>query len=67
MAPPSSPRSAWRREKPALVQRFVRASMEGWKSYMADPAPANALIKKDNPNMTDEQLAYASRSSRRTS
>jgi NitT/TauT family transport system substrate-binding protein len=46
------------KEKPAFVQRFVRASMEGWKSYMADPAPANALIKKDNPNMTDEQLAY---------
>ena len=46
------------KEKPAVVQRFVRASMEGWKSYMADPAPANALIKKDNPNMTDEQLAY---------
>ena len=32
--------------------------MEGWKSYLkADPAPANALIKKDNPNMTDDQLA----------
>jgi NitT/TauT family transport system substrate-binding protein len=46
------------KEKPAVVQRFVRASMEGWKSYIADPAPANALIKKDNPNMTDEQLAY---------
>ena len=46
------------KEKPDVVQRFVRASMEGWKSYIADPAPANALIKKDNPNMTDEQLAY---------
>ena len=46
------------KEKPDAVQRFVRASMEGWKSYIADPAPANALIKKDNPNMTDEQLAY---------
>jgi NitT/TauT family transport system substrate-binding protein len=32
--------------------------MEGWKSYIADPAPANQLIKKDNPNMTDEQIAY---------
>ena len=41
------------------VQAFVRGSMEGWKSYLADPAPANALIKKDNPNMTDEQLAYS--------
>jgi NitT/TauT family transport system substrate-binding protein len=38
---------------------FVRGSMEGWKSYLADPAPGNALIKKDNPNMTDEQLAYS--------
>ncbi|WP_029049459.1 ABC transporter substrate-binding protein [Cupriavidus sp. amp6] len=46
------------REKPELVARFVRASMEGWKSYLADPAPANALIKRDNPNMKDDQLAY---------
>ncbi|MCW5634579.1 MAG: ABC transporter substrate-binding protein [Rubrivivax sp.] len=45
-------------DKPDLVARFVRASMEGWKSYMENPAPANALIKKDNPNMTDAQLAY---------
>ena len=37
----------------------MKASAEGWKSYLADPAPANALIKKDNPNMTDDQLAYS--------
>jgi len=48
------------KEKPDLVQRFVRASMEGWKSYLyGDPSPANALIKKDNPNMKDENIAYA--------
>lgn len=41
------------------VAAFVRGTMEGWKSYLADPAPGNALIKKDNPNMTDEQLAYS--------
>ena len=41
------------------VAAFVRASMEGWKSYLADPAPGNALIKKDDPNMTDDQLAYS--------
>ncbi|MBL8323874.1 MAG: ABC transporter substrate-binding protein [Rubrivivax sp.] len=46
-------------EKPDVVQRFVRASIEGWKSYLANPAPANELIKKDNPNMRDEQMAYA--------
>lgn len=47
------------KEKPDVVQRFVRASMEGWKSFLADPAPASALIKKDNPKMSDEQIAYA--------
>jgi len=46
-------------EKPDLVQRFVNASIEGWYSYMyGDPAPGNALIKKDNPEMTDELIAY---------
>ena len=46
-------------DKPDLVQRFVRASIEGWKSYMANPGPANELIRRDNPNMKDEQIAYA--------
>lgn len=45
------------REK--AVAGFVKGTMEGWKSYLADPAPGNALIKKDNPNMSDEQLAYS--------
>jgi len=47
------------RERKTAVENFVRATMEGWKSYLADPAPGNVLIKKDNPNMTDEQLAYS--------
>jgi NitT/TauT family transport system substrate-binding protein len=46
------------KNKPDVVARFVKASMEGWKSYLNDPAPANALIKKDNPQMSDGQLAY---------
>jgi NitT/TauT family transport system substrate-binding protein len=46
--------------KPDLVQRFVRATMEGWASYLgSDPSPANALIKKDNAEMTDAILAHA--------
>jgi len=40
------------------LKRFVAASAEGWKSYLANPAPGNALIKRDNPQMTDELLAY---------
>jgi NitT/TauT family transport system substrate-binding protein len=46
-------------EKPDLVARFVKASLEGWKSYLANPAPANELIKRDNPRMDDEQIAFA--------
>ena len=46
-------------ERQKAVSDFVKASAEGWKSYLADPAPANALIKKDNPNMTDDQLNYS--------
>ena len=45
--------------KPDLVQRFIDASAEGWRSYLhGDPGPANALIKQDNPEMTDALLAY---------
>ena len=47
-------------QKPDLVQRFVNASIEGWTSYLhGDAAPGNALIKRDNPEQTDELLAYA--------
>jgi len=45
---------------PDLVQRFVNATIEGWYSYLyGDPTPANALIKKDNPEENDELLSYA--------
>ena len=47
------------KERKAAVAAFVKATAEGWKSYLADPAPGNALIKKDNPEMTDDQLAYS--------
>ena len=47
------------KEKPEVVKKFVQATMEGWVSYFADPAPANKLIKKANPEMTDEQLAFS--------
>ena len=49
------------RDKPELVQRFVKATLEGWKSYLANPAPGNELIKKDNPKMDDATLAFSVR------
>ena len=46
------------KERPKAVAAFVKASMQGWKDYLkGDPTAANALMKKDNPNMTDELLA----------
>ena len=47
-------------KKPDLVQRFVDASIIGWYNYLyGDNAPANALIKRQNPEMTDALLAYS--------
>ncbi|MCQ6262740.1 ABC transporter substrate-binding protein [Alcanivorax sp. MM125-6] len=45
-------------DNPDLVRRFVQATMEGWKSYLENPAPGNELIQQDNPEMTDAQLAF---------
>jgi NitT/TauT family transport system substrate-binding protein len=49
-------------EKKDVIQRFVTASLEGWAQYLkGGPAieAANALIKKDNPDMTDDKIEYA--------
>ena len=46
-------------EKPDVVARFVKASLEGWRDYINNPAPGNALIKADNSKMTDDQIAFA--------
>jgi len=43
-----------------LVQRFVDASIMGWTRYLyGDNVAANALIRRDNPEMTDELLTYS--------
>ena len=47
-------------KKPDLVQRFVDASIIGWYHYLyGDNSAGNAMIKKLNPEMTDELLAYS--------
>ena len=47
-------------KKPDLVQRFVDASMIGWYNYIyRDNSAGNAMIKKLNPEMTDDLLAYS--------
>jgi NitT/TauT family transport system substrate-binding protein len=44
-------------KKPRQVAAFIKASMQGWKDYMTgDPKAANVLIRKDNPNMAEDEL-----------
>ena len=46
--------------RPEVVQCFVDGSAIGWTNYLyGDNAAANALIKADNPEMSDEAIAYA--------
>ncbi|MEQ1754131.1 MAG: ABC transporter substrate-binding protein [Micropepsaceae bacterium] len=48
------------RDRPKVVQAFVEASLDGWKGYLnGDAKAANALIRKDNPDMTDDIIAQA--------
>ena len=41
------------------VQLFVDATRDGWLHYLDNPAKGNALIKRDNPDMTDAILSQA--------
>ncbi|HEY0266041.1 MAG TPA: ABC transporter substrate-binding protein [Rhizomicrobium sp.] len=41
------------------VQAFVDATRDGWLHYLENPARGNALIKRDNPDITDAILAQA--------
>ena len=46
--------------EPQAVECFVDASIEGWYSYLyGDPTPGNARIKADNPDMSDDKIAFA--------
>ncbi|MFM9915315.1 MAG: ABC transporter substrate-binding protein [Rhizobacter sp.] len=44
-------------KRPDLVQRFVDASIVGWVNYLyGDRRAANALMRRDNPEMTEDEL-----------
>jgi NitT/TauT family transport system substrate-binding protein len=47
-------------KNPAAIKAFVEASAVGWRNYLhGDPKPADDLIMKDNPDMTEDVLAQA--------
>lgn len=46
--------------KPQAVQAFVEATAIGWRDYLnGDSSAADALIRKDNPEMTQDVLDQA--------
>jgi NitT/TauT family transport system substrate-binding protein len=48
--------------KKDVIQRFVTATLEGWAEYIKGGdaiKAANEQIRKDNPDMTDDKLAFA--------
>lgn len=48
------------RDNREAVAAFVEASAEGWRDYLSgDPLGADELIRRDNPEMSAELLAYA--------
>lgn len=48
-------------ERPEVLQRFIDASIEGWALYMrgTERPLAHALIRRDNPDMGEDSIAYA--------
>ena len=47
-------------KRPEVVKCFVDGSAKGWYNYLyGDNKAANEVIKKDNPDMTDEQIAFS--------
>ncbi len=47
-------------KKPEVVKCFVEGSIKGWYNYLyGDNSAANAMIKKDNPDMNDDQIAFS--------
>jgi NitT/TauT family transport system substrate-binding protein len=46
-------------QKSDAIQRFVSASMQGWRDYLHNPSEGNRFIKKWNPAISEGQLAFS--------
>jgi NitT/TauT family transport system substrate-binding protein len=52
-------RALWN-EKPEVVRAFRRAALAGWRTYLDDPGPTNALLAKLNASLAPDTLAEIS-------
>ncbi len=48
-------------KNPELVAKMTRASIRGWKKYLADPDETNKRIHEENPEMGNEILAFGAK------
>jgi NitT/TauT family transport system substrate-binding protein len=51
-------------DHPELVAKFVRASLRGWRDYLADPTTANTEISKLNPATSPDQMQFSTQTLR---
>lgn len=52
--------NAFARDNAEALRHFIAASVEGWRDYIhGDAKAADALIRKDNPDMTQDVLDQA--------
>ncbi|WP_437730794.1 ABC transporter substrate-binding protein [Sorangium sp. So ce1335] len=57
-------RAALWKENPERVRAFIRATREGWRAYLQDPARANAVMAKLNTSMDAETFVAAAEAQR---
>ena len=46
-------------EHPDIVDRFVKASTQGWKNYLRDPSMVDTEIAHLNPAMSPDQMQFS--------
>jgi len=51
-------------QHPDVLAKFVHASIRGWREYLRNPAPTNALLLKLNPALNPAQEAYTAQALR---
>ena len=51
-------------QHPEIVEKFVRASLRGWRDYLQNPDAVNAVISKLNPAMSVAQMQFSSQALR---
>lgn len=52
--------NAFARDNAEALRSFIAATAEGWRDYMrGDPSPADALIRRSNPDLSEPALTAA--------